>query len=177
MRLSRVLSRFVEFRGIEDSDYRHFWAAYRKGALKDIEELPDDLGPQEFIDAFLDQIERLGLSHGWTFLAPSKSGYMPVGFAWAWSRGRVIEIADIIWFPWASSRNILESTANFMNSMRKMAPNPMKPEQKFLIWEQARMKDKKFFETMCRLGIMRRVGHVHGLYSEGPAVMFETREA
>lgn len=164
----------MEFRGIEDSDYRYFWAAYKKGAFREIEEIPDDLGPQEFVDAFLDQIEARGLAHGWTFLAPSTRGYEPVGFAWAWGRGRVIEIADMIWFPWASSRNIVESTANFMNSMRKIAPDPTRPDDRFLVWEYARMKDKRFFEIMCRLGIMRRVGHIHGLYKE-PAVMFETR--
>lgn len=161
---------------MEVSDYRHIWAAYRKGALSEIKEIPQDLDPDAFVEAFVATIESRGLAHAWIFLAPSIRGYEPVGFAWAWGRGRVIEMSDMVWFPWASSRNVLESTANFMNSVRKIAPDPKRPDQRFLVWEFATMRDKRFFEMMCRLGIMRKVGHVHGLYEGEPAVMFETRE-
>ena len=74
-------------------------------------------------------------------------------------------VGDIIWFPWASCLQRVEAAVGFFNEARKEVP----------MVEYAMPKDRRFFEMICKHGIMRRIGTSHNVYAGEPAVMFETR--
>lgn len=119
--------------------------------------------PAEFADLFL-QYVAANYNGAWVIDAETREGVKPAGFIVAWVRGRVMEIGDMVWFPWATKRNVYESVVAFMERMRG----------DYVVLEFARMKDKKFFERVARHGVMRKVGHAHSIYEDGPAVVFET---
>ena len=75
-------------------------------------------------------------------------------------------VGDIVWFPWSSPRQRIESAVNFFNEARK----------EIAFMEYARKQDKRFFEMIAKHGIMRRVGTSHNIYPDGPATVFETRK-
>ncbi len=104
---------------------------------------------------------------------------MPVGVCFAWLRGRIIEIASIVWFSWSSDRNRWEAAVNFFDSMRKSVFDEEKdivdPTRYFLVLEYAKFEDKRFFERMSDQKIMRKIGHIIDLYPDRNCVMFQTR--
>lgn len=170
-RLSRTLKRFVEFRPMEDEHLRYAYAAYKKGGLDALLApfTEHDMTPPEFRDAFINHAQ-LYYDDIWVFYANSlRREYEPVGFVGT-SRTKVrqpVFIVDTIWFPWASPRNRVESMVNWLNERRK----------EDIVTEYAQMKDKAFFEHICRHGIMRRVGTKHNFYPDGNAAEFETVRA
>lgn len=101
----------------------------------------------------------------WAVTAPTNYGEIPVGAVFAWVRGKVVQMGDMLWFPWASKRNILEASIIFFHEMRKQA----------VVLEFAQKKDEAFFSHIASYGIMRRVGHVHDIYQDQPAILFQTR--
>lgn len=167
-RLSRTLKRFVEYRPMDDEHMRYVYAAYKKGALDELLEpfTEYDMTPPEFREAFLEHAV-MYYDDMWVFYANSLRGeYEPVGFVGT-SRTKVrqpVFIVNAIWFPWASARNRIESMVNWLNDRRR----------EDIVTEYAQMKDKKFFEHICRHGIMRRVGTKQNFYPEGNAAEFET---
>lgn len=158
---------------------KYLWAAYRKGALDEFHPaFSENLDAREFREVFAVILMENGWND-WILLTETKRGFEPIGFITAWPRGRIIEIADMVWFPWASKRNIWESAFNFFDSMRKKvadeASDPKDPMRYFVVFEYARYRDKKFFERMVNKGVLKRVGHINDLYPAEPAVMFQTK--
>ena len=133
--------------------------------------------PGEFKAVFLEWLNNFNA--GWTFFAETDKGIIPIGFCMAWTRGRIVEIADIVWFPWASKRNVWESALNFYDSLRKKEADterePTDPARYFVVLEYARFRDKRFFERMVDKKILRKVGHVNDLYPDEVSVLFQTR--
>lgn len=108
-----------------------------------------------------------------TLIADSPEGErIPVGSLMAMNPlgTRLVWIADIIWFKWSSSRNRVESIANFINGLR----------DDFVVTEFADEREpetKRFFENLCMYGIMRRVGTVHDFYGPGnSAALYQSRK-
>ena len=56
---------------------------------------------------------------------------------------------------------------NFFNEVRNHTP----------MIDHALEKDKKFFEILCRHGVMRRVGTSYNIYPDKPAATYETRRS
>ncbi len=173
-RLKKTTARKLSFRPIENEDLRYIWAAYKDGALASMGETfaSADLAADEFKTAFEQEV--VNTYHAaWTLFAESKRGVLPIGLVLGfWShhdaeRAPFMILGDMIWFPWASLRNKIESAVNFFNEARREIP----------MVEYARMKDKRFFEMIARHGIMRRVGTSHNVYRGEPAAVFETRNA
>lgn len=106
-----------------------------------------------------------------TLIADTKDGRLPVGCVSAMNPlgTRLVTIADVLWFPWASSRNCLESMVHFINETR----------DDYTIMEYADEREahtKGFFETLCKYAVMRRVGTVHDLYGSGnSAALYQSR--
>jgi len=102
-----------------------------------------------------------------TLLADTPDGRIPIGSLTAMNPlgTRIVWIADILWFKWSSPRNRIESVANFINEMR----------DDFTVMEYADEREpetKRFFENLCKYGIMRRVGTLHDLYGPGNSAAF-----
>ena len=172
-RLSRTLSRRVEFRPIEDEDMKFLAAAYKKGDLK-------SLGPtfastemeyEAFREAFIREV--MTNYHGaWTLFAQTRKGFMPVGAVLGFyphpnkAVTPFMIVGDILWFWWASPRNRVEAAVKFFSAIRDQTP----------MMEFASEAHMPFFEMLAKHGVMRRVGTSFNVYPAGKTALFETRQ-
>lgn len=72
----------------------------------------------------------------------------------------------VVWFPWATLRNRLESAGRFLNVMRR--------EVKMFV--AADSEGRPFFDRIARYGILRRAGTSKEWFGEEDATLFETRK-
>lgn len=170
-RLKKTLRRRTEFRPIEDADCKFAWAAYKKGALASMgPRFQAEFTPEAFYTAFVDEVETT-YAGAWTLSAETKRGFIPVGIVLGFYShpnpqfAPFMIVGDMIWFPWASVRNRIESAVAFFNSIRKEIP----------MLEYADDKAKPFFEMIAKHGIMRRVGTSFNVYPGQAVAVFETR--
>lgn len=111
---------------------------------------------------------------GWTMIAPTRKGMMPVGIIFAFyshSEPRLspfMIVGDLVWFPWASARNKMESAVNFFNTIRRSIP---------MVDYAHGDENKKFFEMIARHGVMRRIGTTFSVVKGEPTALFETISA
>jgi hypothetical protein len=174
-RLKKTLSRNLGYRPIEQEDVKYVWAAYVKGALGSMRDdwKQPGLSAAEFTEAFKAEVIQ-NYSSAWILFAETPKGFMPVGMVLAFfshPNPRLAPfqiIGDFVWFPWASPRNRIESAANFLAKVRK--------EHRLVEYAQGE-KTKRFFELMCRLGVMRRVGTTFVVFPGEPVAVFETRRS
>lgn len=156
----------MEIHLLDEPHIKYIWAAYRRGALNEFAPVfeTEGLKPQEFSEAFMAHVAA-NFQEAWVIETETTEGFKPAGFIVAWTRGRVVEIAEMIWFSWATGRNVFEAVVHFMEQARRDG---------LVVFEYARFEDKRFFERVCSLGVMRKIGHSHSLYPETRAVIFET---
>lgn len=170
-RLRRTLSRRTEYRPIEDADIKFAWAAHKKGGLRSLGPHFDrEFTPEEFYDAFVNEVSA-NYGSAWTLSAETAKGFMPVCIVLAFyshpnpKLSPFMIIGDMLWFPWASTRNRIEAAVGFFNSIRKEIP----------MMEYANDEAKPFFEMIAKHGIMRRVGTTLNVYPGQSTAVFETR--
>lgn len=175
---SRGRRRYVEFRLSEPDDLKYLWAAYRKGAFNHIHPVfLEDLSTQEFKDAMALYLEEGGFTP-WTMVAETKDGVRPVALLLGLVTERVINLAKLVPFPWASPRNVLESMSNALDTIRKQVydesleiDDPLRYVMAILFTDY---RDKKFYEKIQDMGILRKVGHVYHMHPE-TNILFQTR--
>lgn len=172
-RLKKTLARKLDFRPIEQEDMKFVWAAYQKGALGSMRDewKEPTLSAAEFTIEFQAEVIK-NYSAAWTMFAQTPKGYLPVGIVLAFFShpnprlSPFMIIGDMIWFPWASKRNQIESAVNFFAKVRKSHS----------LVEYARgPATKRFFETIAKHGVMRRVGTTFNVYGGEAVAVFETR--
>ena len=172
-RLKKTLARNVSFRPIEDEDVKYAWAAYKKGCLAPMAGVFAETGMKadEFKAAFEQTV--FTRYHGaWTLFAQTAKGYLPVGFVLAFHShtehvmSPFMIVGDIVWCPWATGRNKIESAVNFFNIIRNTIP---------MVDYAHGETNKRFFETICKHGIMRRVGTTFNVVKGEPTAIYETR--
>lgn len=129
----------------------------------------DDMDAAAF--AVLFEAEITTKYHGvWTLFAESPKGFIPVGFVLGFWSHPIPEFApfmllgDMIWMPWSTPRNRVEAAVNFFNQARKSIS----------FMEFAQEPEKKFFEMLCKHGVMRRAGTSNVVYRGEAAAIFET---
>jgi hypothetical protein len=170
-RLKKTLARRMSFRPIEAEDVRFAWAAYKKGAFSSL--LKTDLPADEF-DVGFQAIVTTRYHGAWTLFADTRRGNMPVGMVLAFyphadpALAPFMIVADIVWFPWASARNRIETAVYFFCTLRSSTP--------MLVCGRNDL-DKRFFETICAHGVMRRTGTTFNVVKGEPIPIFETRLA
>lgn len=110
--------------------------------------------------------------HGaWTLFADTAKGFIPVGMVFAFHShsdpllSPFMIIGDIVWMPWASSRNKIESAVGFFNRVRGEIP---------MVDYAYGETNKKFFEMLARHGIVRRIGITFNVVKGEPVHVFET---
>lgn len=166
-RLSRTLKRRVDVRPIEPDDLKYVWAAYKKGGLASMGEefASPEMSNSEFDAAFEKMADRC--AEGWIVQAETRRGFMPIGLVLGGlaPMGAYLIICGIVWFPWASKRNIIEGAVSFFNSLRKQAP--------WMLY--ATDEHKRLYEVGCMHGIMRRVGTSMVVIPGRSAAVFEGR--
>lgn len=174
-RLKKTLARRLEFRPIENDDVRYAWAGYKSGSLKDMAGPLADTGmsAEQFKTTF-EAVVTTRYHGGWTLFGETKKGFIPVGMVFAFyshadhALSPFMIIGDIVWFPWASARNKIESAVNFFNRMRNEIP---------MVDYAHGETNKKFWEMLARHGIVRRIGTTFNVVKGEPVAVFETRLA
>ncbi len=101
----------------------------------------------------------------YVFEAKTKKGIIPVGMVTGKLTGPMMWLGDVIWFPWASSRNKYESIVNFLNELRRM----------YVGLFTCTLGDKKFYENIARHGVIRRVGTLYDI-TEDKLAQWQTRK-
>jgi hypothetical protein len=170
-RLSKTLRRRLDFRPIEDEDIKYAYVAYKKGELAQLRGPFDngELDPQQFEYAFVHEVKKYG--GAWTLFADTRRGYLPVGIVLAFPSTPFPEhctfwiIGAMLWMPWASKRNKIEASVHFFERIRKQIP----------MVEYADESNKRFFETIAKHGVMRRVGTMFNVYPNQATSVWETR--
>lgn len=153
----------------------YLFAAYRKGALASMGGAFSETGMEAagFREAFTDEVME-NYHAAWTLFAPVVGrGTIPVGAVLGfWShpnpaKAPFMIVGDMLWFPWSSPRNRVEAAVQFFGEVRKGIP----------MVEYARADARKFFEVICRHGVMNRVGTTMLVYPGEGATIFETRRS
>lgn len=170
-RLKKTLARKTDFRPLDDDDIKYLWVAYKTGAFKSLgEAFERDMEAHEFAVELVAFVQK-NFQGAWTLLAESKRGYGPVGVVFGFFShpdprlSPFMIVGDIIWMPWATQRNKIETSVKFFHNIRKDIP----------MVEYASEEHKKFFEMLMRHGIMRRVGKTMNVYNGKEATIFETK--
>lgn len=172
-RLKRTLARRLDLRPLERDDLRYLWAAYNKGALKSLGGIFAEGTIEtaaDFIAAFERELSE-NYQGAWCLLADTKRGFMPVGAVlgfYSHPNPRLAPfmiVGDMLWFPWASARNRIESAVHFFHRIRHEIP----------MVEYANEEAKRFFEMIAAHGVVRRIGTSFNVYPGTATAVFETR--
>jgi len=171
----------VEFRSGDESHLGYYYHAYRKGALSKFDlafiKAGVDLSPIEFNELFLETMskrDRVATYFGYN----EKKEMVPIGFVGlinplgiAW-----FVISEMVWFPWALSRQKLASGLNLINELRNDAViqsfADVRPPETSLDG----VGSKAYYTHLCKYGVMRRVGTMEDFYGPGlPAAVFQSK--
>lgn len=169
-RLKRTLKRAVDFRPIEDADLRYTFAAYKKGALSSMgEPFADTLMNADEFKATFETFVLERYHAAWTLFAMTRKGFIPAGIVFAVNApgAPYMIVNGMVWFPWASCRNVVEAIVNFLNGVRKQFP----------LMFYAAPEHKKVYEVCAMHGIIRRIGTSQIVFPGKSAAVFETRAA
>ena len=157
--LTRTLRRKPRFWEFGPEDRKFLYAAYKQKAFGEF----TNSGPREF-DKQLDDYLAL---HEIAFIVESKTkeGQIPVGMIVGKFMGPILFLGDTTWFPWASSRNKMETITHLLNELRK----------RYIVMFFCEQKDKEFYLNIAKQGIIRRLGTIYDLFVDGGAPLFQTR--
>ena len=152
----------------DPDDMKYLYAAWRKGT-KPLDVIEAENDPAAFLEVFTDHAAKR-YQVAYTLIAtPPGKDTMPVGIVFGikpFFGHQILWIGDFIWFPWASSRNKLETAVHFLNQMRK----------DWTVVGFAEPDVIPFFEHVCRYGVSRRAGTLFDLFEEGARGVFQTRK-
>ena len=161
-----TLRRHPNFRPIEIEDIKYLWAAYKSGSLSTIGmNFDKEMTPAEFKDAIEHHI--LSSFHAaWALFGPTKMGFIPTGFVFAsWAPNAQFMIVSVATFmPWASKRNIIECSVDFLSNVRK----------EFQLQFYASPEHKRLYEICAIHGAVRRVGTSYVAIPGQIAAVFKT---
>ena len=150
-KLSIVLKRKPLYRNLEEDDIKYLWAVYKKNG--------GELNAKEYKEQLLSGVVS-SYDYAWTMEVEK-----PVGVAFGIQAGPMVLFGDVQWFPWATRRNKYESMTNILNNLRK---------ERLVIF-YCNKEHNNFYIHISRMGVIRRVGHIHGIYENEPSILFETR--
>ena len=144
---------------VMDSDMRWFWAAYRRGWLREL--IDEGLSKDGFAERMIEIIG--AVDYDWIIEARGTEGIRPVGLVLAHSfpDGRIV-VPHVDWFPWATSRNIMEGSAVYLREVNK----------RFKIFIYSDEQSEPFWHRMVQYRILRRGCKVIDHFSRGDFSMF-----
>ena len=135
-------------------DIKWLFAAYRKGSF----DLPKGLDAKQFsVEAakILSEMDE-------AYLLMSDK---PVGIVLSDVRNHLME-PHVIWFKWATPRNIYESSIHFINEIRKSY---------VMLFFTRKDADRSFWEATLKHGILKRVGKIEGYYENGDSMLYQSK--
>ncbi len=146
-----------------DHDLRWLWAAYQMGTWHDV--LAEGLSQKEFHNMVA---ELLGaLDRDWIAEIPTANGMRPIALITALDRfsGHGIE-PHIDWFPWASTRNKLETSVQFLLEIGRFVKIHLYiAEADAALWH--RVWEYKVIKNGCKISDCYGAGK-HAIYYNTP---------
>jgi hypothetical protein len=176
LKLNESLLKKVRFGPTIKEDVCVYHKAYLLGSFDGIpgfKELQQDLSLESFEQIFVDYVHANNLCSV-TFYAFIDGFEIPIGIGMYWPRGRILQLADLIWFPWATKRSIYESSLGFFDNVRKTKFSE-ESQECYKILKFARIEDEKFFDRLVDLNVLVKVGKLDGIY-ETKAILYTTKE-
>lgn len=141
-----------------ESHLRYLYRAYKRGELPDFP-LPGDLGPAEFQSHILTVFQALADRGGELFvfinLHDEPIGLVGVQRQSIYDRTRAFPHA--VWFQEGTARQRLECGLRFLLSLKKTS----------LVVIEAKEPNWRYFEHLCKYGLLRRVGTLRDAYGSG----------
>ncbi len=134
------------------------WAAYRRGAFSG---LAEGMTPVAWAELIRAQSYNLMQAGGDVFILLAKD--VPVGLA-AVEPSQGQAWPHFTWFPEATLRARLECSAKFLITIRDSINAVIVSEK----------QDVKFFERLCKYGIIRPIGEGRGWLNGEDVMLFET---
>jgi hypothetical protein len=139
----------------------YLWAAYKRGVFSHLPEFTPDLTPDDFRRLMFAVIGNILQSGGDAWVFYSKSVH-PVGFMVGPVSGDRME-PHVFWFPEATPRNKLECILKWLKEMK----------EKYRLFVFANEPDWKFFDHLCKYGVIRPVGKYRNLSERGDAMLYQ----
>ena len=133
------------------------WAAYASGAFPE-SVLPEGLDKDQFAQAAYVLHDTFAL-----FIAVSKNSAfkdkaeVPVAMFALLQRTNEASDPHVVWFPWATARNRIETTLKFINELRRNVT--------LVIYAQP--DDEKFWWRMTNYGVISRAGRIPHYFNDG----------
>lgn len=134
------------------------WAAYRRGAF---EGLVPGMTPAAWAELIRAQAYNLMQAGGDVFILLAKD--VPIGLM-AVELNQRQAWPHVTWFPEATLRTRLECVVKFLITIRQNINAVIVSEK----------QDVKFFERLCRYGIIRPIGEGRGWLDGSDVMLFET---
>ena len=169
LRWKKLLSRGCSYHEVSKDDYPWLWVAYNKGAFEELQ-FADGLQAEQFSE-YMDIVIQNYYSRDGTIVVGEayfeKHGVnAPVCVTFV-DKSQLAFFPHVIWFDWASPRNIIESTVNFLKDLVKDGNVVIFSERKTMF----------FFSHMARYGILNRRGTLKNYFSDGgDAIIYQGRK-
>ena len=147
---------------------KYMWAAYRLGSFDEVV-LPKGLKIDEFEERVLE------LLTPFSQILTVVSDQRPVGMFLLKERQWIVE-PHAEWFPWATSRQIVEASIKLLDDIRRTPYEGFGPDFKeaFIVIPR---KFVKFMTHIAKYGIVKRIGTSAVLGYDGERALFETRRS
>lgn len=163
LELHKELVKRVHYNATKDEDMKDYYKAYQMGAFKSMN---PDLAPEltysfeEFLLVLGSVLKRNNLLSVTFYVNKQR-----IGSGFFWQRSDILEVAHMVWFPWASKRQIFESFLNFFEAIRRTVYS--ETNSYFKVIEFASQKDVKFFDKFVEMGVLQKVGKMLQSHHEG----------
>lgn len=164
-----TLKRGCSYHQISRTDYPWIWSAYQRGAFTELP-IGRDLDSDEFtkvMDAIIDRYyERDGTIVVCEAFFAEWGAPAPVCLTFV-DKNQEAFFPHVFWFSWATPRNKIESTINFLKDLVKDGNVVIFSERKTMF----------FFSHMARYGILDRRGTLKKFFPDGgDAIIYQGRK-
>ena len=164
-----TLNRGVSYHEISRKDYPWLWVAYKQGAFEELQVIKG-LAAEEFSD-YMDTVVENYYNRDGTIVVgeayfAERDGQAPVCVTFV-DKSQLAFFPHVIWFDWATPRNIIESTVNFLKDLVK--------DGNVVIFSEK--ENMFFFSHMARYGILDRRGTLKKYFPDGgDAIIYQGRK-
>jgi hypothetical protein len=143
---------------VSEGHLRYLWRAYRRDELRHFP-LPPDLDPSQFREQITALLAALVEAGGAVLMFVNKDE-IPIGMVgvtYGKTQDRIRAFPHAVWFQEGTARQRLEVSLRFLLNLKKT----------HLVVIECMEADWRFFQHLCKYGVLRRVGTIRDAYGEG----------
>lgn len=165
LKRSTVLKRGCSYALLTEQHFKYIWAAYKRGADLSSLGIGPDLKADEFRNILTEKTITFIRSGAELYVLEGKTvfGIIPIGLVAARFEGHIAS-PEAVFFPDASPRNIFECSIKFLVDLKKT--HKIVFASKPVNW--------RFYNHICKYGVIRRFGTCKGYYRTEDAGFYES---